>query len=142
MCIFYSIWYLIIISDIMQNLEKIFGKKEKRIEAVWDKRYFLDRKIKVKSSTHPKCPQNTRLGIGSLITALDEKYSVLIKRPKPIGSIIARMKTDSVEQIRGVKNIIPMVVESDHPKYVPGTRFDYGCLTVALDEEYSVIITQ
>lgn len=126
----------------MQDLEEIFMEKEKRIEAVWDKRYSSNSKIKIKNSTHPRYSKNTMLGIGSLKIVLDEKYSVLIKRPKSIGSIVARMETDSVEQIRGAKNIIPMVAESNHPKYVPGTRFDYGYLAAALDEGYSVLLAQ
>ena len=36
---------------------------------------------------------------------------------------------------------IPIVLESDHPRFVPGTRFDYGFLQIALDEGYDIEIT-
>lgn len=35
---------------------------------------------------------------------------------------------------------IPMVVYSDHPRFVPGTRFDWGFVKIALSGGYSIHI--
>lgn len=37
-------------------------------------------------------------------------------------------------------NRIPMVIESDHPRFVVGTRLDWGFVQVALDNGYTVVI--
>jgi len=31
------------------------------------------------------------------------------------------------------------VIESDHPRFVPGYRFDYGFFCIATDEGYTII---
>ena len=31
------------------------------------------------------------------------------------------------------------VIESDHPRFVPGSRFDYGFFNIATDEGYTII---
>lgn len=33
----------------------------------------------------------------------------------------------------------PVVLESNHPRFTIGTRFDYGFLQIALDEGYTVL---
>jgi len=37
-------------------------------------------------------------------------------------------------------NRIPIVIESDHPRFVVGTRLDWGFVQVALDNGYTVTI--
>jgi len=47
--------------------------------------------------------------------------------------IICRMEKEG-------SDCIPVVVHSNHPRFVPGHRFDYGFLRIALSEGYSVMI--
>ncbi len=58
---------------------------------------------------------------------------------KPI--IVAEYRADPypVSVSAGMPGI-PWVVRSNHPRFVPGTRFDYGFLQVALAQGYTVLI--
>jgi hypothetical protein len=65
--------------------------------------------------------------------------------------LVTSEKTKQLEPIRTERYIIaqmeredsqygsiPVVVFSNHPRFVAGTRFDYGFLHISLDEGYSV----
>jgi hypothetical protein len=52
--------------------------------------------------------------------------------------IMAEMRPDSCEMYAGQD--IPVVVLSDHPRFVPGVRFDYGFLQCALRDGYDVVL--
>jgi hypothetical protein len=47
--------------------------------------------------------------------------------------IIAQLELEN-----SIYGSIPYVLLSNHPRFLPGTRFDYGFLHIALDEGYSV----
>lgn len=47
--------------------------------------------------------------------------------------IVAQLELENSEY-----GSIPVVLLSNHPWFVPGTRFDYGFLHISLDEGYSV----
>lgn len=47
--------------------------------------------------------------------------------------IVAQLERENSEY-----GSIPEVVISNHPRFVMGTRFDYGFLHIALDEGYTV----
>jgi hypothetical protein len=36
-------------------------------------------------------------------------------------------------------NVCPYVIESNHPRFVAGSRFDYGFLGIALAEGYTIL---
>ena len=52
--------------------------------------------------------------------------------------IKAKMGDDDVLYWKGTK--IPFVIESNHPKYTIGTRFDWGYVRQAIKEGYTVTI--
>ncbi len=56
--------------------------------------------------------------------------------------IVAVLKPDWVEPYAKEGSLIPVVVASSHPKYTPGTRFDYGFMQTAIREGYSVMLLQ
>ena len=55
-------------------------------------------------------------------------------------AIVANMRSDWVEPYSKMGNKIPVVVESNHPRFVVGTRLDWGFVQVALDDGYAVTI--
>jgi len=54
--------------------------------------------------------------------------------------ITAQMKPDWIEPYKELGENIPVVVKSNHPRYVKGTRLDWGYVQTALDEGYTVEI--
>ena len=54
--------------------------------------------------------------------------------------ITARMEKDSVQPYKDWGNKIPRVIESNHPRFVNGTRLDWGFVQVALEDGYAVEI--
>lgn len=56
--------------------------------------------------------------------------------------IIAEMRLDTEPPYAAMGNLIPIVVASDHPRFRPGTRLDYGFVQVALREGYNVTLRQ
>lgn len=56
--------------------------------------------------------------------------------------IIAQMVKDNVRPYRDEGGIIPNVIYSNHPRFQPGCRFDYGFLQLALDEGYNILLLQ
>jgi hypothetical protein len=50
----------------------------------------------------------------------------------------ARFIVAQLEREDSMYGSIPVVVMSNHPRFVAGTRFDYGFLHISLDEGYSV----
>ena len=56
--------------------------------------------------------------------------------------IIAQMVRDNVSPYKEEDGIIPSVVFSNHPRFRPGCRFDYGFLQVALGKGYNVLLLQ
>lgn len=56
--------------------------------------------------------------------------------------IIAVYDFDDPTAGYGDQHKIPWVVTSTHKRFIPGTRFDYGFLQIALSEGYEVQIKQ
>jgi len=56
--------------------------------------------------------------------------------------IDAEMTPDWVEPYAKEGSKIPVVTESEHPRFTQGTRFDYGFLQVSLRDGYSVLLKQ
>lgn len=56
--------------------------------------------------------------------------------------IECEFRRDWVEPYANAGDGIPVVVKSTHPRFVAGTRFDYGFLKIALREGYDVSIRQ
>ena len=57
--------------------------------------------------------------------------------------IIARLGVDQVSPYsKSCWPYIPYVEQSNHPRFVKGTRFDYGFLKIALENGYEVVIKQ
>lgn len=54
--------------------------------------------------------------------------------------IIVRMVKDWIKPYSDMNGVIPKVLISTHPRFVRGTRFDYGYLEVALRDGYMVLI--
>ncbi len=50
--------------------------------------------------------------------------------------IVAEYRADTYSLSEG----IPWVTLSNHPRFVPGTRLDYGFLRVALAQGYNVLL--
>jgi hypothetical protein len=48
--------------------------------------------------------------------------------------IIARLEPEGAPYF-----CCPVVLISDHPRFITGTRFDYGFLSISLEEGYSVV---
>lgn len=59
---------------------------------------------------------------------------------KPEKVIVAQYTEDWVPPYAGHNGGIPVVIASNHPRFQPGNRFDYGFLQVALAQGYTVII--
>ena len=58
---------------------------------------------------------------------------------KPLKPIVTeRFIVAQLERENSEYGSIPVVLASNHPRFVPGTRFDYGFLHISLDEGYSV----
>lgn len=54
--------------------------------------------------------------------------------------IVAQYTDDWVPGYAEHSGGIPVVIASNHPRFQPGNRFDYGFLQVALAQGYAVII--
>ncbi len=59
---------------------------------------------------------------------------------KKVKVIVAQFTDDWVQPYCGAGQGIPVVVVSNHPRFQPGHRFDYGFLQVALAQGYAVVI--
>jgi len=59
---------------------------------------------------------------------------------KPGKVIVAQYTADWVPPYAESGAGIPVVIASNHPRFKPGNRFDYGFLQVALAQGYTVII--
>lgn len=55
-------------------------------------------------------------------------------------NIVAEMREDTVEPYFRYRNKIPIVIESDHPRFPVGKRLDWGFVQVAIREGYTVTI--
>lgn len=54
--------------------------------------------------------------------------------------VIAKMKEDLVKPYATAGRKIPVVIESDHPRFVEGIRFDWGFVETAIKEGYIITI--
>ena len=54
--------------------------------------------------------------------------------------IVAQYTDDWAPPYAGHGGGISVVIASNHPRYTPGVRFDYGFLQVALAQGYTIII--
>lgn len=52
--------------------------------------------------------------------------------------IVAEMHLDWVKPYIG--ELIPVVIKSDHPRFIRGTRLDYGFVKTALRDGYDVTL--
>jgi len=55
-------------------------------------------------------------------------------------NITAEMVDDPIETFREQGNKIPVVTISDHPRFVKGTRLDWGFVQVAIEDGWAVTI--
>lgn len=54
--------------------------------------------------------------------------------------VIAKMEKELLEPYGNMKNKVPVVIESDHPRLVEGTRLDWGFVEVAVEDGYILTI--
>ena len=56
--------------------------------------------------------------------------------------IVAEIRPDWIEPFATFKHVIPVVIESNHPRFVAGTRLDFGFLAIVMQEGYNVKLVQ
>lgn len=55
--------------------------------------------------------------------------------------IIVRLLAVPVDSAKGYHYITELrILKSDHPRYKEGTRFDYGYVSLALEDGYTVVL--
>jgi len=75
--------------------------------------------------------------VRELVEAVREegKQCLIIKK-----IIVAQYVADWIEPYKSEGSGVPIVITSNHPRFQPKTRFDYGFLKVALAQGYAVLI--
>jgi len=54
--------------------------------------------------------------------------------------VIVKMENDMVEPYTKEGNKVPIVIESDHPRFTKGTRLDWGFAEIAVENGYILTI--
>ena len=53
--------------------------------------------------------------------------------------VVAKMEKEFLEPYN-IENKVPVVIESDHPRFVEGTRLDWGFAETAIEDGYILTI--